>query len=69
MNDYTLWVAIGNTMSSLKIIENGVPQRVVLSMTLFLVAMAKICDKIEEPTKSLGYADDWINEPIDTQNG
>jgi hypothetical protein len=45
-NDRTLWVAIGNTMSSFKEIENGVPQGVVLSVTLFLVAMAKICDKL-----------------------
>jgi hypothetical protein len=42
MNDCTLRVAIGNTMSSFKNIENGVPQRAVLSVTLFLVAMAKI---------------------------
>jgi hypothetical protein len=53
MNDPTLRVTIGNTMGSFKNIENGV-----LSVTLFLVAMAKICDKIEEPTKILGYADD-----------
>jgi hypothetical protein len=32
----------------------------VLSVTLFFVAMAKICDKIEETTKILGYADDWV---------
>jgi hypothetical protein len=42
---------------------------VVLSVTLFFVAMAKICDKIEEPTKILGYADDCVSEPMDTQNG
>jgi hypothetical protein len=53
-------MVIGNTMSSLKNIENGVQQGAVLSVTLFLVAMAKICDKIEEPTKFLGYADDWV---------
>jgi hypothetical protein len=47
-------------MSSFKNIENGVPQGAVLSVALFLVAMAKICDKIEEPTNILGYADDWV---------
>jgi hypothetical protein len=60
MNDSTLKVAIGNTMSSFKNIENGVTRGAVLSVTLFLVAMAKICDKIEEPTKILGYADVWV---------
>jgi hypothetical protein len=59
MNDRTLRVAIDNTMSSFKNIENGVPQRAVLCVTLFLVAWW-ICDKIEEPTKILGYAHDWV---------
>jgi hypothetical protein len=45
-------VAIGNTMSSLKNIENEVPQGAVMSV----MAMANICEKIEEPTKILGYA-------------
>jgi hypothetical protein len=53
INDCILWVVIGNTMSSFKNIENGVPQGAVLSATLFLVEMAKICDMIEEPTKIL----------------
>jgi hypothetical protein len=57
MNDHTLRVAIGNTKSSLKNIENGV-QGAVMSVTLFLVAMANICEKIEKPTKILGYSDD-----------
>jgi hypothetical protein len=43
-------VTIGNTMSSFKNIENGVPQGAVSSVTLFLVY-----DKIEKPTKILGY--------------
>jgi hypothetical protein len=60
MNDRTLKVGIGKIMSSFKNIENGVPQGAVLSVTLFLVAMAKICDKIEEPTKILGDANDWM---------
>jgi hypothetical protein len=59
MNDHTLRVAIGNTKSSLKNIENGV-QGAVMSVTLFLVAMANICEKIEKPTKILGYSDDWV---------
>jgi hypothetical protein len=46
------------TMSSFKNIKNGVPQEAVLSVTFFLVTMAKIYDKIKEPTKIQGYADD-----------
>jgi hypothetical protein len=51
MNEHILRVAaIGNTMSLFKNIENGVPQGAMLSVTLFLVY-----DKIQEPTKILGY--------------
>jgi hypothetical protein len=53
-------VAIGNTLSEEKQIENGVVQEAVLSVTLFLVAMAEITHGIEEPIKIIGYADDWI---------
>jgi hypothetical protein len=67
MNDHTLRVAIGNTMCSFKNKANGIPQGAVLTVTLFLVAMAKICDKIEEPTKILGLG--FIYEVTDTQNG
>jgi hypothetical protein len=45
-------------MSSHKNIENGVPQRAVMNVIVFLVAMANICEKIEDPTKILGYTDD-----------
>jgi hypothetical protein len=59
MINRTLRVAIGNPLSEEKPIENGVVQRAVLSVTLFLVAMAQITDGIEEPIKIIGYADDW----------
>jgi type II secretory pathway component PulC len=39
----TLQVTIGNTYSKPREIENGVVQGAVLSMTLFLVAMAAKC--------------------------
>jgi hypothetical protein len=42
------------------LIENGVVQGAVLSVTLFLVAMTDIVKNIKEPTKILGYADDWV---------
>jgi hypothetical protein len=56
----TLRVDIGNTYSTSREIENGVLQGTVLSVTLFLVAMAEICRGIEGPTRMFGYADDWV---------
>jgi hypothetical protein len=53
-------VAIGNTLSKEKQIENGVVQGAVLSVTLFLVAMAEITHGIEKSIKIIDYADDWI---------
>jgi Reverse transcriptase (RNA-dependent DNA polymerase) len=60
MKNRTLRVAIENTLSERKQIENGVVQGAVLSVTLFSVAMAEITHCIEEPIKIIGYADDWI---------
>jgi ribonuclease HI len=40
-------------------IENGVPQGAVLSVTLFLIAIADICRYDDEKYKMIGYADDW----------
>jgi hypothetical protein len=51
MKNRTLRVAIGNTLSEEKQIENGVVQGAVLSVTLFLVAMAEITHGIEEPIR------------------
>jgi hypothetical protein len=42
------------------LIENGVVQGAVLSVTLFLVAIAEVTNSIEEPIKIIGYADDWM---------
>jgi MFS superfamily sulfate permease-like transporter len=50
-------LAIGNTYSIFREIENGVVQGAVLSMIFFLVAMAKICRGIEGPIRMLGDAD------------
>jgi hypothetical protein len=44
-------MAIGNTLSEEKQIENGVVQGAVLSVTLFLMAMAEITHGIEEPIR------------------
>jgi hypothetical protein len=53
MRERTLRVAVGSTLLNDAIIENGVVQGAVLSVTLFLVAMSEI-------VKILGYADDWM---------
>jgi ribonuclease HI len=60
MTNRTLRVAIGAHISDLVTIENGVPQGAVLSVTLFLVALSNIDRDIERPTKTIGYADDWV---------
>jgi hypothetical protein len=54
----TLRVAIENTLSVEKQIENRVVQGAVLSVMLFLVAMAEITHRIGEAIKIIGYADD-----------
>jgi hypothetical protein len=41
-------------------IENGIIQGAVISVTLFLIAMTDTCKGMKEPTKIIGYADDWI---------
>jgi hypothetical protein len=50
----------GNTDSTSREIENEVVQGAVLSVTLFLVAIAEICSGIKGPTRMLGLADTWV---------
>jgi hypothetical protein len=45
-----------NSFSTKMNIENGA----VISVTLFLIALTGICKGMEEPTKMIRYADDWI---------
>jgi hypothetical protein len=54
MTKQTLQVAIVNIYSTPREIENGVVKGAVLSVTIFLVAMAEICRGIEGPTRMLG---------------
>jgi hypothetical protein len=60
MSNRKLKVAVGNHYSRPKSIENGVVQGAVLSLILFLVAMADIVKDIKEPTQIMGYTDDWV---------
>jgi hypothetical protein len=58
--DTSFRVTVGNTFSTKIRIEHGTVQGAVISVTLFLIAMTDICKGMEEPTKMIGYADDWI---------
>jgi hypothetical protein len=60
IENFVLRVAVGNTLSNEAVVENGVVQGVVLGVTLFLIAMSEICDRIQEPVKIIGYEDDWM---------
>ncbi|KXJ69166.1 hypothetical protein RP20_CCG028398 [Aedes albopictus] len=53
-------VCANGTLSSPRKAENGVPQGSILSVTLFLVAMQPIFDKIPADAEILLYADDVI---------
>jgi hypothetical protein len=55
MSNRTLKAAVGKTLSLPMSIESEVVQGAVLS-----VAMTTICKVIEEPTRILRYADDWV---------
>jgi MFS superfamily sulfate permease-like transporter len=47
-------------MSSVRNIENGVVQGVVLSVTFFIISMSQINKNVDSPTKIIGFTDDWI---------
>lgn len=51
-------VTIGSSVSSHRIIETGIPQGSVLSVTLFLVIINEVTKAIPTHTKILLYADD-----------
>jgi hypothetical protein len=60
MSGRKLRVAVGNYFSNPKKIKNGVVQGAILSVTMFLMAMADIVKGIKETCKILGYADVWL---------
>lgn len=51
-------VKVNNHLSSPHDIVNGLPQGSALSVTLFLVAINDICEKIPKPVKYILFADD-----------
>jgi Reverse transcriptase (RNA-dependent DNA polymerase)/Endonuclease-reverse transcriptase len=59
MDERLIKVIIGNTESEELTIENGVVQGAVISVTLFLAAIADITKIRREEIEAIGYADDW----------
>jgi ribonuclease HI len=59
LDNRSLKTVIGPHESEVVAIENGVPQGAVLSVTLFLIAIADICRLEEQNCEMIGYADDW----------
>jgi ribonuclease HI len=59
MADRKLQVLVGDQKSETQQLENGVVQGAVISVTLFLCAMASITDLKDENLQLIGYADDW----------
>jgi Reverse transcriptase (RNA-dependent DNA polymerase) len=60
MTSRTIRVAIGNCYSETQVIENGVPQGAVISVTFFLIAINDITKCSNYETRIVGYADDWV---------
>jgi ribonuclease HI len=50
---------VGSQESEEVVLENGVPQGAVLSVTLFLIAISDICKSKQPNVEMIGYADDW----------
>lgn len=60
LEDRTFRVAIGNSLSSLRNMESGVPQGTILAVTLFLVRMTEVKRYIPRGVSIKLYADDIL---------
>ena len=60
LEDRTIKVKIGNTLSSDQVTQTGVPQGGVLSATCFIVAINTILDVMPQDVKGSLYADDLV---------
>lgn len=58
LSDRKFQVRIGNTLSRLHNLENGIPQGSVLSCTLFSIAINDICKVIKHPVQKSLFVDD-----------
>ncbi|XP_039432001.1 uncharacterized protein LOC120414751 [Culex pipiens pallens] len=60
LKDRTFRVAIGNLLSTLRIMESGVPQGTILAVTLFLVRMTEVKRYVPKGVSLKLYADDIL---------
>lgn len=58
LRDRTFHVRIGNCLSSVKQMNNGIPQGSVLSCALFAIAINKVTNMIPEPVRPFLFVDD-----------
>ena len=60
LSNRTFRVAIGGALSSLRVLENGVPQGTVIAVTAFLIRMTEVEQFIPEGVQLKLYADDIL---------
>lgn len=60
MHNRIFRVRLGDTLSTVRPLENGIPQGSILSVTLFLIAINDIAAGLTMPVNALLYADDLI---------
>lgn len=60
LTERNVQVTVGPHISEKKILENGIPQGSVLSVTLFIITINKVFSCIQSPVKSIMYADDLV---------
>ena len=60
LNERNVQISVGPHLSESKILENGIPQGSVLSVTLFIITINKVFSCIQSPVKSIMYADDLV---------
>jgi hypothetical protein len=60
-------VTVGNISSTKMNIEHKIVQVVVISVTLFLIAMTGFCKGMDKPSKMMGYTDDWMTRSTNYQ--
>jgi ribonuclease HI len=60
ITDRKFITTISNNQSNPRVLENGVPQGSVLSVTLFLVVFNSIFNCVKLPVKTIAFADDFV---------
>jgi ribonuclease HI len=60
LSNRKFYTVVGNSFSTLKLSENGIPQGSVLSVTLFLILINTIFRSVKTPVKIVVFADDVL---------